>query len=340
MKNESTEEVLDGLIPFDIAGGAPIETFEEQDEILDTEEDIVEEAAEETNEEIETEEVEETELSEQDEQAQAAFLLFKEFGVLSDEDIPETQNLDTFKETLAGYEEKVTSKVIKSTSQDVQDVIEFGLTRKNATRKELIEYLQETTSDELPEISTVEEAESFLKAELGKDKKFKNASVLQTYLDSLEDDEKLDTAKEILADKEAVLAKSRQEKLAQEKAAQEAARKAQEEYLASLDKEITESGWDKPVQKRVKETLSNLQTLNQAITSNPKVFAQYLNFLSTFDSTKGEFDTSKFVIRAGSKAAKDTKTNIQADAVSSALTKFTKTKPNTASGSRDGLRPI
>lgn len=330
-----TDEVMDGLVPFDIAD-APIElpSVEEYQDIEDNEE----EAAFEENADQDVEQ--ETETNELDEQAQAAFLLFKEFGVLTDEDIPETQNLETFRETLSSYEEKVTAKVIEATSPDVQDVIQFGLTKKGATRQDLITYLQETTIDDLPIVENAEDAEAFLKTELGTDKRFKNANALQTFLDSLEDDEKLEMAKEILGDKESVVTQTRQAKIEAEKVAQAEARKAQEEYIASLDKEIAEAGWDKQVQKRVKETLTNLGTLNQAITSNPKVFAQYLNFLSTFDEKKGEFDTSKFVVRAASKATLDTKNNIQADAVTSALTKFTKGKSNTSSGNVDRLRPV
>lgn len=335
MKNESNEEELDGLIPFEMAE-TPRNVEDFNDDIFKETEEAAEEDA--TVEDDDVEPNEET--NELDEQAQAAFLLFKEFGVLNDEDIPETQNLDTLKETLSSYEEKITTRVIEATSQDVQDVIQFGLTKKNATRQELIAYLQETTADELPTVENAEEAEAFLKAELGTDRRFKNANALQTFLDSLEDDEKLDMAKEILNDKEAVVTQKRQAKIEEEKAAQEAARKSQEEYIASLEKEIVESGWDKQVQKRVKDTLANLGTLNQAITSNPKVFAQYLNFLSTFNKEKGEFDTSKFTIRAASQAVKDVKNNIQADAVTSALTRFTKGKSNTSSGNVDRLRPV
>lgn len=339
MKNVENEEVVDGLIPFELAE-QPIWNGDIEDPIEPQENN--EEAAEEENLENEVDvEENEPEVNELDEQAQAAFLLFKEFGVLNDDDIPETQNLDTLKETLSGYEEKVTTRIIEASSDDVQDVIQFALTKKNASRQDLIAYLQETTSDELPVVENADEAEAFLKAELALDKKkFKNTNALQTYLDSLEDDEKLEMAKEIIAEKEEVVAKQRKERIEQEKLAKEEALKAQQEYIANLDKEIASAGWDKNVQTRVKTTLSNLQTLNQAITSNPKIFAQYLNFLSTFDEKKGEFDTTKFALRASTEATRTLKNNIQADAVTSALTKLTKGKTNTTSGKVDRLRPV
>lgn len=332
MKIEET--VLDGLIEFDIAGPAIV------DNPPVIKEEIVEETATETNTPDENEEDEpEIEEGVQDEQAVAAFSLFKEFGVI--DEIPEKPTIEGFKELGKKLPEMLLEQAIESSPQIFRDAFLYAHSKPNLTKQDLLDFIKlDASIEELPRIESVEDADSFLQTELANDKKFKSASALKLYLDSMEDDDKLELAKELVGEKEAAIASQKKAKIEAEKAEKIANETRQKEYVDSIYSAIESAGWDKKKVETVKSTLSELPAINKVILDNPETYAEYLNFLSTLDKKTGKFDTAKFELRKQSTSAKATKDNIDNDRVSSVLANLKVTKANSDSGKKDGLRPV
>lgn len=320
------EEVLDGLVDFSIAG-PPI--FEEEQE-----EQLEEVAA--------TAEVpddfEETTTDEED-NAVAAFSLFKEFGVIDDDDIPEEQTVEAFRELGSRLGEKYLEKAIESSPPLFKDVLIFAHSKDNPTRQDLLNFLKiDEDSPAIPVVETVDDAESFLRIELSNHRLYKDSpTALQLYLDGLEDDQKLKLAKSLVKDKEEEVSKSKQAAIEAAKYEKEQNLKQQQQFIENLNKAIDDSGWSKRKQEEVREVTGKIQDINKAITSDPATYAQYLNFLSTFDFNTKQFDTTKYDVRNNTKKVVGIKDSIIADSLSSTIAKIS--GKSTKSGNRDSLVP-
>jgi hypothetical protein len=332
MKDE--EIVLDGLIEFDIAGPAIIENQpvikEETEEEPATDTNIPD------NDQDDEPEIEE---GTQDDQAVAAFSLFKEFGVI--DEIPEKPTIEAFKELGEKLPEMFLEQAIESSPQLFKDVLLFAHSKPNLTKQDLIAFIQlDNNVEELPKIESTEDADLFLQKELTNDKKFKSATALKLFLDAMDDDDKLELAKDLLKEKEDTVTSQKKAAIEAAKAEKIAKEAQQKEYVDSLYSAIESFGWDKKKIESVKSTLTELPAINKIILDNPETYAEYLNFLSTLDKKTGKFDTTKFELRKATATAKSTKDNIINDKVSSVLANLTVTKNNHGSGKKDGLRPV
>jgi len=322
------DEILDGLVDFSVAGPTIFEEETEEIEKVAATDDIPDEDP----------ELEET-TNEEEDNAVAAFSLFKEFGVIDDDDIPEQQTVEAFRELGSKLGEKYLEKAIESSPPIFKDVLIFAHSKDNPTRQDLLNFLKiDEDSPTLPVVENVDEAEDFLRNELSNHRLYKDSpTALQLYLDGLEDDQKLRLAKSLLKDREEEVTKSKQAAIDAAKYEKEQNLKGQQEFVANLNKAIDDSGWSKRKQEEVREVTGKIQDINKSITSDPALYAQYLNFLSTFDFNTKQFDTSKYDARNNTKKVNGIKDSIIADSLSSTIAKISG-KANKA-GNRDSLIP-
>lgn len=335
------ENVLDGLISFDI----PSPITEEETTDFPPVPQVVTEIEEEEPPAGETEDTtdEETDItpSEENETAGATFSLFREFEFIKDEDIPEKPTIEDVRGLKVKIRERALEDLVEASPKLFQDVLVYVHSKANVSKKDLLEFLAIGDDNvQVPTVETAEQAESFLKGELSQHRLYKdNPDGLQLYLDSLDDERKLKLAKSYVEEIETAAAKDRQAKIdaAKYEKAQQEQRQAQ--FVNDIFSNIEQSGWTKKKQDETKSTFARLAQYNEIIQSDPGLYAQYLNLMSTFDPNKKQFDTTKFELRKNTEQINKVKTAIETDAVTSIINKFKSAKPASA-GSRDGLKPV
>lgn len=339
----SKEKVLDGFIPLDIPDFT-VEPEEEQEDPKDfpvPKKEVPVDEAEEEEDGQEEEAEEAPDLEEYADSVEGVFSLFKEFDFIGEEDIPENPTVEDVLKLRESLSERFLEAALGNAPPALRDLLFFAYSKDNPTKEDLLQFLEvESPLEDLPDVSTPEEAEAYLRRELAGNRLYKkNPDSLQLYLDSLEDDEKLELAQGMLKEKEEEVEGKKREQIETARRQKQQMQEQQMRFLQEINKNIDESGWAKSRKEEVKSIIPRLEDYNRVILSDPGLYAQYLAFMSTLDLEKKQFDTSRYEARKNSQDAISKKEGIQADGITSVLNKFRNSKP-AASGKRDTLVPL
>lgn len=265
-------------------------TFEEMDPtdvVLSV--DSFDEPAEEVEEQESEEQVEDTpDAPEEDPLAKVTYESLVERGLLEAD--------EAFNGTFEYIDEKLDSlpsKLLRSAIDDLpehsQVILKYiAAAGTNLEPDELKAYMKEYLGEQdVPDISTSDAARSFLEKHL-KDQGLRN-NAIQAQLDDLEDsDELLTEAEKILNSKEKktdVLLREKQEDI-------ERTRLEQQNFIKSVNTTLSEIGWSKPQQDKVRQIIPKTNEILGQIVKSPKAYVQLMDLLGKFNGT--EFDLEAF----------------------------------------------
>lgn len=284
---------------------------------------------------IEEEEIEEQpEAPEADPLARATYESLVEKGILEED--------DTFNGTFEYLDEKfeqLPTKLLRSAINELpehsQQVLKFiAAGGSTLDPEELKTYLKEYIGEqELPDVSTVDSARSFLEAE------FKaqglRPSAIQAQLDDLEDtDELLSEAEKILKSKE-----RKTDTLIKEKeASNEANVKAQKQFVQEVTQTLSEIGWSKPQQQKIMEVIPKANNILGEIVKSPKAYVQLMDLLSKFNGK--DFDLEAIKKQGESRAASTMKDKLNKAGFVSGSSKTTSTNESPLNDIFKDFKPI
>lgn len=205
---------------------------------------------------------------------------------------------------------------LSAVSPNLRKIIEYGLTKEDATEQELLQFLN-TSTVSVPDFEgddAESNARSYLFNRLKASGKYDEDAEIDDYLDTLEEKGRLikDAKAEFkLEEKEN---SSKREEL-QRKAQEEKANREKQErqFVQQLDSTLKELPWKEEKKNKVKAMLNQktFDQINGLVYSSPKALIQLADFYSKFDDKKGEFDLSDFEVKTKSKEAVANKNKLQ-----------------------------
>lgn len=311
--------LFDDLIPYD--DPTP------QDDNLDVEvptEDEVEETSEAQDEAI-------------DDRADALYNYLVESSMISArEDFkPTTENMT---EILDSLPEELFTTALSSVHEHAQDLLDYSFRLgPNATIENLKKFFDAYVAPEELVIDTEEDAYNFLKEELKSSKVFRSEEKLIKYLEDLqEDDTLLETAKEKLEEKQAVLAEARKAEIEQAKQVKLEQEQESKQFYQNIYETVDKLSWDKSRKSVVLKNIEpkEVSRKNQLILKSPMALVQLADIYSRFDEKTGQFDLTGYEMKTDSKATNAKKDELIKNKLESSLSKIRANgKGNESSGS-------
>jgi hypothetical protein len=312
---ENDDQMVDtSLLPdFSLLG---IEEDEKQEEILDDAPPVID------KEEVEEPVEEVTEDAAEDAEAISTFYqMFKERGILPDKEVTTIEDLESEIEAYkTELPNQIRESIVNSASEHSQGLINYALTKPNATKDDLLEYLQaEQNDNEVAAISSDVEARNFLEKVYAKE--HDDVDVLNAMLDTMQDKGTLQAKAKSMADSQS----AKLTVVAQEEAQQ--LETSNQEWQTSIASEFEAQTWKPDHKKKVMEQFNDgeLDKRVQQIIADPKSLVQLANILSYYDTEKNTFNLDTFFTKASTQKTKSVRDRI----VSSAQNRNSSTKPRT-----------
>ena len=240
-------------------------------------------------------------------------------------------------ELITDLPQRVLNSVIATMPEDSKQVLKFiSAAGSDLNKEELKKFFNEYFNEaELPNVDTADSAREFLTS-VFQEQGLKPRAI-QAQLDDLEDEDKLiEEAKKIVEQRG-----SKTEQLIQEKEKEVREKKlAEQQFVRSIQEEIKAQNWKPERTVKVQSTFSNINTLMQAIASNPKAYVQFADLMTYFDMNKKEFNLGGLTKEAETKAASSLKETILKNGFSSAGATSKQTTPDKNNNNTDNLIPI
>lgn len=296
------------------------EPVKEQDELeIKKKEDAVEPVVE-TTQEPEVPEVPQTdvepeeELTLDQERLKALYTYHKEQGHISHEGEFDG-SLEQWDEILRSQpyadKERVEKTILEAMPDTVKDLVEFALNQGEGITKEQLKEFLNITETSVPEVTTEEQAKSYL---LSKYTSVHGEDTAARFVEALEDSEALlsTATKEIEKEKEQI-SKQSQVKLEQSREQKLEREKNKREFETKLNNELANTNWSNTVKKAVWDEIysQSLRTKTSQIGNYPKALIQLANYMRFFDPKTGEINEDEFTKSGKSTAAKELKDNLE-----------------------------
>jgi hypothetical protein len=277
----------------------------------------------------EEEEEEEEEGSNDVTEVEAVYKIFTSKSYIPESKSP-PKSWEELDEMIDNIPAVIADSLVASLPEDSQLLIDYVLNNEKLTRESLLDfvgrYAETLDSDDFTE----DDAKTYL-SKVYKDKGLSD-KVIQTTLETLEDDGELLTEAQSLKaqDKQAALqsleAEKEQEKANKIKRADDA-----KKYWIGVGETLKAKNWQPKKQGEVLDFLKNqgpTKTLNE-IYKSPKALVELANILTTFDPKTQSFNLSFKEKQTDSKVVKEIQNNIIRDTFSTAIKSKTGSKVKT-----------
>lgn len=300
------ESLFDQLIPFD----EPQELEEET---------TVEETTDE-------EEVEQTETSEDaDDRVLAIYSYLTESNF-----IDEKEGFKGKPEELEEILEQLPTTLFDSALQEVhtdgQDLLNYAFKLgKDASIEKLKAFFDTYINQDSFNIEEEEGAYEYLKSRLSQTGLFKTEAKLIKHLEDLqEDDELIETAKELRQKEEAELATAKKAELERIEAEKQNAIKETQAFYNTITEQVKTLNWDNTRKSQVLKNINpnEVARKNQLIVKSPMALIQLADIYSRFDEKTGIFDLTDYELKLDSKETKTKKDQIIKSKLESSLAKI------------------
>lgn len=265
------------------------ETEVEETEVIET--DVEQTSSEETSVEV-------------DPLAQATYESLVEKGLL-EEDESFNGTFEYIDEKLEGLPSKLLKSAIDDLPEHSQSVLKYIATAgTNLTTDELKTFMKEYLGEQdVPDVTSLDTARSFMEDHLRSQGLREKA--IQAQLDDLEDsDELISEAEKLIKSRE-----KKTETLIQNKE-QENQQLIQDQkaFVTSVNTTLTETGWSKTQQDKVRQIIPKTNEVLNQIVKSPKAYVQLMDLLTKFNGT--EFDLEDYKKQGEARTASTIKDKI------------------------------
>ena len=285
----------------------------------------------------ETEDVSQAEDEDIDDRADALYNYLVESSMISAREgfRPTTENMT---EILDSLPEELFTTALSSVHENAQDLLDYSFRLgPDATIENLKKFFDSYVAPAELVIETEEDAYNFLKEELKQSKVFRSEDKLIKYLEDLQDDDTLlETAKEKLEEKQAVIAEARKAEIEQVKQAKLEQEQQSKQFYQNIYETVDGLSWDKSRKAVVLKNIEpkEVSRKNQLILKSPMALVQLADIYSRFDEKTGQFDLTNFEMKTDSKATNAKKDELIKNKLESSLNKIRASgKGNESSGS-------
>lgn len=213
---------------------------------------------------------------------------------------------------------------VETRSPIAQDLLAFESKLQNSTVEDLRKFFDQYIDVQEVNISTNEDAREYLKNQPEFKKMYKSEEKINQALDILEDDNELiERAKELEAERNASKEEAKKQKLQELEAEKQTRLNKEKEFASKINSTIEELQWKPERKQKVVGEINpkNIGDKWNKISTNPKALVQFADFLSYFD---GEgFDKFYNLIegKEQSKEVTKVKSNIEKDSLGKLLGK-------------------
>lgn len=246
-----------------------------------------------------------------DETASFLYEVFKERGIIEDEDFDGTE--EWIEQKLGEYPQRVKEGILNSVPSETKDFVELLLTKPNLTREDFVKFYDDFLNDEQPVVDSIDEARDFLESKL-KEQGLR-ANAIKAQLDDLEDEGLLlDEAKKYL-ESETKTSKNLQN-VKQELGEQQT---AYNQFMENVVKEVEQ--FPEARRETIKRTMGNVSAIVNEISQSPSAYVELVNLLSYYKD--GKFDLTTFKKQAQTEVTKSLKDKLQGRQVNTSQTKQT-----------------